>query len=64
KTAFFKNYRLLGTSSLNNLIIKNAFLIFLGFLNYHHANANNHFKLSLYFIVFFVADIWSMLGFG
>ncbi|ADO02024.1 hypothetical protein HPSJM_02140 [Helicobacter pylori SJM180] len=39
-------------SSLNNLIVKNAFLIFLGFLNYHHANANNHFKLSLYFIVF------------
>ncbi|EQL56717.1 hypothetical protein N411_07470 [Helicobacter pylori FD535] len=23
------------------------FLAFLGFLNYNHANANNHFKLSL-----------------
>ncbi|EMH27077.1 hypothetical protein HMPREF1421_01580 [Helicobacter pylori GAM265BSii] len=34
------------------MIVKNAFLVFLGFLNYHHANANNHFKLSLYFIVF------------
>ncbi|OPG66927.1 hypothetical protein BGL78_00640, partial [Helicobacter pylori] len=47
-----KSYRLIFASSLNNLIVKNAFLIFLGFLNYHHANANNHFKLSLYFIVF------------
>ncbi|PUD25162.1 hypothetical protein C2S08_04015, partial [Helicobacter pylori] len=47
-----KIHRLLFASYLNNLIVKNAFLVFLGFLNYHHANANNHFKLSLYFIVF------------
>ncbi len=33
--------------ALNFRGFKKRFLVFLGFLNYNHANANSHFKLSL-----------------
>ncbi len=33
--------------SVKFLGFKKRFLAFLGFLNYNHANANSHFKLSL-----------------
>lgn len=33
--------------ALNFRFFKKRFLAFFGFLNYNHANANSHFKLSL-----------------
>ncbi|RVZ62609.1 hypothetical protein EC574_06995 [Helicobacter pylori] len=37
----------MGGLALNFWGFKKRFLAFLGFLNYNHANANSHFKLSL-----------------
>ncbi len=37
----------MGGLALNFGVLQNAFWHFWVFLNYNHANANNHFKLSL-----------------
>ncbi len=47
-----KKNGILGGLALNFWGFKKRFLAFLGFLNYNHANANSHFKLSLLLWVF------------
>ncbi len=52
ETLFTKKNGILGGLALNFWGFKKRFLAFLGFLNYNHANANSHFKLSLLLWVF------------